>query len=36
MAAFTRVLVGQSRVEPMYLLTHDRLVAAYGDTVLIV
>lgn len=33
---FDRLLVAQSRIEPMYLLSHDRQLAAYGDTVLIV
>ena len=35
-APFDRLLVAQCRVEPMYLLTHDRLLAAYGDTILMV
>ncbi len=33
---FDRMLVAQSRVEPMYLLTHDRQLAAYGDTILFI
>jgi PIN domain nuclease of toxin-antitoxin system len=33
---FDRLLVAQSRIEPMHLLTHDRQLAAYGDTILIV
>ncbi|MGA7179633.1 MAG: type II toxin-antitoxin system VapC family toxin [Thiobacillaceae bacterium] len=33
---FDRLLVAQSRIEPMHLLTHDRQLAAYGSTVLIV
>jgi PIN domain nuclease of toxin-antitoxin system len=33
---FDRLIIAQSRIEPMYLLTHDRQLAAYGDTVLIV
>ena len=33
---FDRLLVAQSRVEPMYLLTHDQQLTAYGDTVLLV
>lgn len=33
---FDRMLVAQSRVEPMYLLTHDRQLTAYGDTVLFI
>lgn len=31
---FDRLLVAQARMEPMRLLTHDTLVARYGDTVL--
>jgi PIN domain nuclease of toxin-antitoxin system len=33
---FDRMLVAQSRFEPMHLLTHDQQLAAYGDTVLVV
>jgi PIN domain nuclease of toxin-antitoxin system len=33
---FDRLLVAQSRTEPMYLLSHDRQLAACGDTVLII
>jgi PIN domain nuclease of toxin-antitoxin system len=33
---FDRLLVAQSRAEPMYLLSHDRQLAVYGDTVLII
>ena len=33
---FDRLLVAQSRTEPMYLLSHDRQLAVYGDTVLII
>jgi PIN domain nuclease of toxin-antitoxin system len=33
---FDRMLVAQSRIEPMHLLTHDRQLAAYGDSVLII
>lgn len=29
---FDRLLVAQARMEPMRLLTHDTLVARYGDT----
>jgi PIN domain nuclease of toxin-antitoxin system len=31
---FDRLLVAQARLEPMRLLTHDTLVARYGDTVM--
>ncbi|MBN6739539.1 type II toxin-antitoxin system VapC family toxin [Acidithiobacillus sp. MC6.1] len=31
---FDRLLVAQALVEPMRLLTHDPLVARYGDTIL--
>ncbi|MDH0425415.1 type II toxin-antitoxin system VapC family toxin [Stutzerimonas stutzeri] len=31
---FDRLLVAQARMEPMRLLTHDTLVARYGDTVM--
>lgn len=30
---FDRMLVAQSRVEPMRLLTHDRQLLAYGEFV---
>lgn len=33
---FDRLLVAQSRIEPVYLLTHDQQLTAYGDTVLLV
>lgn len=33
---FDRMLVAQSRVEPMHLLTHDKQLAAYGNNVLVV
>lgn len=33
---FDRLLVAQSRVEPMYLLTHDQQLAIYGETILTV
>jgi len=33
---FDRGLVAQARHEPMRLLTHDGVVAAYGDNVLLV
>ncbi len=33
---FDRGLVAQARHEPMRLLTHDGVVAAYGDSVLLV
>ena len=33
---FDRMLVAQSLVEPMRLLTTDRLLARYGETVLLV
>ncbi len=31
---FDRMLVAQSRIEPMRLLTHDQALADYGETVL--
>ncbi len=31
---FDRILVAQSLVEPMRLLTHDALVACYSDTII--
>lgn len=33
---FDRALVAQARVEPMRLLTHDEVVAMYGESVLLV
>lgn len=33
---FDQPLIAQSRVEPMYLLTRDRQLTAYGDTVLFI
>ncbi len=33
---FDRLLVAQSVLEPMRLLTHDRTLAMYGNTVLLV
>jgi PIN domain nuclease of toxin-antitoxin system len=33
---FDRALVAQARVEPMHLITHDEIVAAYGGDVLLV
>lgn len=33
---FDRLLVAQSHVEPIYLLTHNQQLTAYGDTVLLV
>ncbi len=33
---FDRALVAQARFEPMRLITHDRVVAMYGDSVLFV
>ncbi len=33
---FDRLLVAQAMSEPLILLTHDRAVAAYGDTVVLV
>jgi PIN domain nuclease of toxin-antitoxin system len=33
---FDRALVGQARFEPMRLITHDQIVAMYGDSVLFV
>ena len=33
---FDRILVAQSKSESLKLLTHDRLLAQYGDTVLLV
>jgi len=31
---FDRILIAQSRVEPMHLVTHDRQLIAYGELVL--
>jgi PIN domain nuclease of toxin-antitoxin system len=31
---FDRILVAQALVEPMRLMTHDPLVARYGDTII--
>lgn len=31
---FDRILVAQALVEPMRLMTHDRLVALYSDTII--
>lgn len=33
---FDRLLVAQALSEPLILLTHDRAVAAYGDTIVLV
>ena len=33
---FDRALIAQARREPMRLLTHDAVVAAYGESVLLV
>jgi PIN domain nuclease of toxin-antitoxin system len=33
---FDRALIAQAQCEPLRLLTHDQLVAAYGGTVLLV
>ncbi|PPE79016.1 PIN domain nuclease [Kaistia algarum] len=33
---FDRLLIAQALTEPLRLLTHDRQVAAYSDTVLLV
>jgi len=33
-APFDRILVAQSLVEPMRLITHDPLVARYSDTII--
>lgn len=33
---FDRTLVAQARVEPMCLMTHDPIVARYGDTIMLV
>ncbi|MDQ2828016.1 MAG: type II toxin-antitoxin system VapC family toxin [Chloroflexota bacterium] len=33
---FDRTLIAQARREPMRLLTHDAVVAAYGESVLLV
>lgn len=33
---FDRMLVAQAQAEPLRLVTHDRNVAAYGDTVILV
>jgi len=30
------MLIAQSQVEPLYLLTHDRLLAQYSDLIIIV
>ena len=32
---FDRLLVAQSLVEPMLLLTHDRMLAKYGSSVVV-
>ena len=32
---FDRMLVAQSRIEPLRLVTHDRALADYGETVLL-
>ena len=31
---FDRILVAQALVEPMRLMTHDQMVALYGDTII--
>lgn len=33
---FDRGLIAQARVEPLHLLTHDELVAAYGGDIVLV
>jgi len=33
---FDRALVAQARFEPMRLITHDQVVAMYGDSILFV
>jgi PIN domain nuclease of toxin-antitoxin system len=33
---FDRALVAQARVEPLHLITHDAIIAAYGEHVLFV
>ncbi len=33
---FDRALIAQARSEPMRLVTHDAVVAAYGDSVMLV
>jgi PIN domain nuclease of toxin-antitoxin system len=33
---FDRMLVAQALYEPMHLLTHDKMIAAYSDTVILV
>jgi PIN domain nuclease of toxin-antitoxin system len=33
---FDRALVAQARLEPMHLVTHDEMVAAYGGSILLV
>lgn len=33
---FDRILIAQAMSEPMRLLTHDRLLKAYGETVVLV
>lgn len=33
---FDRMLVAQALYEPLHLLTHDKMIAAYSDTVILV
>lgn len=33
---FDRILIAQALVEPMRLMTHDPLVARYGDTIILI
>jgi PIN domain nuclease of toxin-antitoxin system len=33
---FNRMLVAQALYEPMHLLTHDKIIAAYSDTIILV
>ena len=33
---FDRMLVAQALYEPMHLLTHDKIIAAYSDTIILV
>lgn len=33
---FDRILIAQALYEPMHLLTHDKTIAAYSDTIILV
>ncbi|MDP6522796.1 MAG: type II toxin-antitoxin system VapC family toxin [Kiritimatiellia bacterium] len=33
---FDRILVAQAKSEPMHLVTHDRMLPQYGDSILLV